>query len=43
MLKSDDDHWASLLESLLDEAKGDEAHPAMALVDIVGDLIANHE
>ena len=33
----------ALLESLLDEAKGDEANPAMALVDIVGDLIANHE
>ncbi len=31
------------LEALLDEAAGDERHPAMALVDIVGDLIADYE
>ena len=27
------------LEALLDETAGDERHPAMGLVDIVGDLI----
>ena len=31
------------LEALLDEAAGDERHPAMGLVDIVGDLIADYE
>ena len=31
------------LETLLDEAAGDERHPAMGLVDIVGDLIADYE
>ena len=31
------------LELLLEEAAGREKHPAMALVDIVGDLIANYE
>jgi HTH-type transcriptional regulator / antitoxin HigA len=31
------------LEALLDEAAGDEHHPAMGLVDIVGDLIADYE
>ena len=31
------------LESLLDEVAGDERNPAMALVDIVGDLIADYE
>jgi HTH-type transcriptional regulator/antitoxin HigA len=31
------------LEALLDEAQGDEGHPAMGLVDIVGDLIENYE
>ncbi len=33
----------SLLEALLDEAQGDEAHPAMELVDVVGDFIAEYE
>jgi HTH-type transcriptional regulator / antitoxin HigA len=32
-----------LLEALLDEAKGDEAHAAMELVDVVGDFIADYE
>jgi len=36
-------HMTQLLEALLDEAQGDENHPAMGLVDIVGDLIENHE
>ncbi len=34
---------SQLLEALLSEAKGDERHPAMALADIVGDLIADYE
>lgn len=34
---------AAMLEGLLDEAAGDEGHPAMGLVDIVGDLIADYE
>lgn len=33
----------AMLEGLLDEATGDEGHPAMGLVDIVGDLIADYE
>jgi HTH-type transcriptional regulator/antitoxin HigA len=32
-----------VLESLLDEAKGNEHHPIMGLVDIVGDLIEDYE
>lgn len=36
-------HMTSLLEALLDLAQGDEQHPAMELVDIVGDLIADYE
>ena len=32
-----------LLNALLDEAGADEQHPAMELVDIVGDLIADYE
>jgi len=31
------------LEALLDESGGNEAHPAMGLVDIVGDLIEDYE
>ena len=31
------------LEALLDEASGNERHPAMGLVDIVGDLIEDYE
>ena len=31
------------LEAVLDEAAGDERHPAMALLDIVDDLIADYE
>ena len=33
----------AMLEALLDETTGDENHPAMGLVDIVGDLIENFE
>lgn len=32
-----------ILNALLDEAGGDEQHPAMPLADIVGDLIADYE
>ena len=32
-----------MLDSLLDEAGGDERHPIMGLVDIVGDLIEDYE
>ncbi len=42
----DEAHYAqmsALLEALLDEAHGEENHPAMALADIVGDLVADHE
>lgn len=33
----------AMLDALLDETAGDEGHPAMGLVDIVGDLIADYE
>ena len=33
----------AMLEALLDETTGDENHPAMGLVDIVGDLIEGFE
>ncbi len=33
----------STLEALLDETGDDENHPAMGLVDIVGDLIEDYE
>ncbi len=33
----------AMLEALLDETSGDESHPAMGLVDIVGDLIGDYE
>lgn len=33
----------AMLEALLDETAGDESHPAMGLVDIVGDLIEDYE
>jgi HTH-type transcriptional regulator/antitoxin HigA len=33
----------AMLEALLDETTGDENHPAMGLVDIVGDLIEDFE
>lgn len=42
----DEAHYArmtEMLEALLDETQGDENHPAMALVDIVGDLIEDYE
>lgn len=42
----DEEHYArmtQMLESLLDEAGGDENHPVMGLVDIVGDLIEDYE
>jgi len=37
------DRMTQMLESLLDEAGGDEHHPVMGLVDIVGDLIEDYE
>jgi len=33
----------TILEALLDETGGDENHPAMELVDIVGDLTEDYE
>lgn len=42
----DDAHYArmtTILEALLDETQGNENHPAMGLVDIVGDLIEDYE
>lgn len=42
----DEAHYArmtKILEALLDEAQGNEKHPAMGLVDIVGDLIEDYE
>jgi len=42
----DEAHYArmtEILESLLDEARGNERHPIMGLVDIVGDLIEDYE
>ncbi|MDD5240921.1 MAG: helix-turn-helix domain-containing protein [Sulfuricella sp.] len=33
----------AMLEALLDEAAGQENHPAMELIDIVGDLIEDFE
>jgi HTH-type transcriptional regulator / antitoxin HigA len=42
----DEAHYArmtEMLEALLDETSGDEDHPAMGLVDIVGDLIEDYE
>ena len=42
----DEAHYSrmtEMLEALLDETKGDENHPAMGLVDIVGDLIEDYE
>ncbi|CAM5525801.1 helix-turn-helix domain-containing protein [Eoetvoesiella caeni] len=34
---------AETLEALLDAAQGNEHHPAMGLIDIVGDLIEDYE
>lgn len=42
----DEAHYARMLDTLdalLDEVSGDETHPAMGLVDIVGDLVADYE
>jgi HTH-type transcriptional regulator/antitoxin HigA len=42
----DEAHYAqmsTMLEALLDEIQGDENHPAMGLVDILGDLIEDYE
>lgn len=42
----DETHYrrmVAMLEALLDETTGDENHPAMGLVDIVGDLIEDYE
>lgn len=42
----DDSHhqrMVTMLEALLEAAAGDEAHPAMGLVDVVGDLVADYE
>lgn len=37
------ERMTDMLEALLDETKGKEDHPAIELVDIVGDLIADYE
>jgi HTH-type transcriptional regulator/antitoxin HigA len=37
------ERMVAMLEALLDEVSGDENHPAMGLVDIVGDLIEDYE
>ena len=37
------ERMTNILNALLDEAGGDEQHPAMQLIDIVGDLIADYE
>lgn len=37
------EQMVGILEALLDETAGDERHPAMGLVDIVGDLIEDYE
>lgn len=37
------DRMIALLDALLEEASGDENHPAMSLADIVGDLIEDYE
>ena len=37
------ERMVEMLQALLDEAAGNESHPAMGLVDIVGDLIENFE
>lgn len=42
----DETHYrrmVAMLDALLDETSGDEGHPAMGLVDIVGDLIEDYE
>lgn len=42
----DEKHYQKLvatLEALLDETAGSERHPAMGLVDILGDLIEDYE
>ncbi|WMJ09162.1 type II toxin-antitoxin system HigA family antitoxin [Nitrosomonas sp. sh817] len=37
------DRMIALLNALLEEASGDENHPAMSLADIVGDLVEDYE
>ena len=37
------ERMVEMLQALLDEAAGDESHPALGLVDIVGDLIEDFE
>ena len=42
----DETHYArmtEMLEALLEDAQGNEDHPAMGLADIVGDLIEDYE
>lgn len=42
----DEAHYAyltTMLEALLEEISGNEAHPAIGLVDILGDLIQDYE
>ncbi|MDD2712624.1 MAG: transcriptional regulator [Simplicispira sp.] len=42
----DESHYArmtAMLEALLDATQGDESHPGMGLVDIVGDLVQDYE
>ena len=36
-------HMTEVLEALLDATQGDESHPGMGLVDIVGDLVEDYE
>ncbi len=36
-------HMVAMLELLLEETQGDESHPAMGLVDIIGDLIEHYD
>ena len=39
----DDALMTEMLQALLDETQGEETHPAMGLVNIVGDLIEDYE
>ena len=39
----DDALMTEMLQALLDETQGEAKHPAMGLVDIVGDLIEDYE
>lgn len=39
----DDALMTEMLQALLDETQGEEKHPPMGMVDIVGDLIEDYE